>query len=70
MIFMRIMMPLAHGLPWDNRFILCRVESPKYLYGQGWEVTLAFQSRFFSWYRSYRELRVAFLGLSLHWRAR
>jgi len=50
------------------RFLLVRVESPGWLYGRGWKISLALHRKLFYWCKGYKQLRATLLGLSFYWR--
>lgn len=66
---MRIMFGIGARIPGDSRITLFRFESGNWEYGEGWKISLSLHKRLLYWKRYYKELRVTFLGLNVHWRA-
>jgi hypothetical protein len=52
----------------DARITLFRLTSGRWIYGEGWKVSVSLHRKLFYWKRQYKEIRATLLGVNVHWR--
>jgi len=52
----------------NNRFVLCRFQSKKYINGDGWKISFGLHKKVFYWNKQWREFRLTIFGLNIHFR--
>lgn len=60
---------IGRHFPGDSRITLFRYTTDKYMYREGWKISVSLHPKFFYWRREYRAFRLTILGLNVHYRA-
>lgn len=67
---MRVHWLVGKRLKGDSRFTLLRLESDKYIYGEGRSISFSIHPYLWKFWSAFRDVRITFLFLNIHYKWR
>lgn len=65
---MRVMWNIGKRGKGDTRYTLVRLETNRFIYRQGWSLSISLHPFLWKWHEGYQEFRLTLLGVNIHYR--